>query len=80
MVLDSYDYALCNASVEETAKHLFFKCPFSECCWDLLHIQIPSQTSILETLEILKDGLHTHRFMSIIILLCCLLVNLDNQK
>jgi len=43
--------------------------PLSQGCWNLLHLHIPNQASILEILEFLKGRLQTPIFMSIILLL-----------
>ena len=58
--------------MEGTTENLFFKwSPFSrllESCWNLLHLHIPNQASILEILEFLKGRLQTPIFMNIILL------------
>jgi hypothetical protein len=36
MFLEDHTCVLCNADVEETCFHLFFQCPFSIACWNLL--------------------------------------------
>lgn len=38
MFLNDYDCVLCNAEQEEMCFHLFFECPFSQTCWNLLGI------------------------------------------
>jgi hypothetical protein len=35
---NNYNCVLCSNNVEETAFHLFFNCPFSQACWQLLGI------------------------------------------
>ncbi|PVH34302.1 hypothetical protein PAHAL_8G190100 [Panicum hallii] len=70
MQRDSYNCVICNNSVEETVDHLFFQCPFSQSCWNLLNLQIPLQASTLQSLDLLKFELHSPLFKSIFILLC----------
>ena len=38
MVLEDYNCVLCSRSCEETLLHLFFKCPFSQDCWNSIPI------------------------------------------
>ena len=35
---NDFSCMLCSPAPEETLEHLFFRCPFSENCWDLLGI------------------------------------------
>lgn len=70
MALGSYNCVLCMGSIEKTWEHLFFQCPFSRSCWNLLHLLVPTQVSTLEAMDYLKDGLNSPLFMSVIILLC----------
>jgi hypothetical protein len=37
-ILEDYSCVLCSSGSEETLEHLFFTCPFSQDCWDTLHI------------------------------------------
>ena len=70
MVLDSYACELCNTGQEETLEHLFFQCPFAVSCWNLLHLQVPLQATVLEIMDSLAAQLRTPIFMNILILLC----------
>jgi len=36
--LDDYNCVLCNSGCEETLLRLFLSCPFSQDCWNTLHI------------------------------------------
>jgi hypothetical protein len=49
--------------------HLFFQCPFSQSCWNLLNLQIALQAPTLQSLDLLKFELHSPLFKSIFILL-----------
>ena len=70
MVLDSYACELCNTGQEETLEHLFFQCPFAVSCWNLLHLQVPLQATVLEIMDSLAAQLRMPIFMNILILLC----------
>ena len=40
--MDSYDRVLiCSLLTEETLDHLFFHCPFTTACWNIIDFQIP---------------------------------------
>ena len=43
---------------------------FDLSCWNLLHLQVPLQATILEIIDSLAAQLHTPIFMNILILLC----------
>jgi len=52
MHLTSYTCAICNLDVEETMYHLFFECPFSQACWNLVgvswNLNLPHLDMILD--------------------------------
>ena len=51
MDLDSFESVLCQQSIEETAEHLFFRCPFAVDRWNLLNLTVKQQGSLSEILE-----------------------------
>lgn len=60
MYLDSYNCALWNLAVEESAHHLFVDSPFARMCWDILNVDIPLNCSFPELSSQIKIQLNTH--------------------
>jgi hypothetical protein len=69
MVIENYNCVLCNYSVEETLEHLFLHCDFNKQCWNLLGIDIPTNSNFPDIVSILKARLQSEFFMVTIILM-----------
>lgn len=69
MVIENYNCVLCNYSVEETLEHLFLHCDFAKQCWNLLGIDIPTNSNFPDIVSILKARLQSEFFMVTIILM-----------
>jgi hypothetical protein len=41
MILESYSCELCLKQVEESNKHLFFRCSFAKTCWMQIGVVVP---------------------------------------
>lgn len=70
MALDSYHCALCNQLTEETAYHLFVDCAFAKMCWDIIGIDISSDTPFPELVSLMRVQLNSSFFMEAVILMC----------
>jgi hypothetical protein len=69
MVIENYNCVLCNYSVEETLEHLFLHCDFAKQCWNLLGIDIPTNSNFPDIVSIPKARLQSEFFMVTIILM-----------
>ena len=56
-VLDNDDFSciLCDQNTEETTYHLIFECPFSQRCWDYLHIHWNHSRNFFMMLTVAKQ-------------------------
>jgi hypothetical protein len=68
MTLDWYNCALCN--LNETVQHPFLHWPFARACWELLHLDVPLDSSFPEIVTFFKVNLQTEFFMIGVILMC----------
>ena len=76
---DSYNCALCNMLVEESAFHLFLDCSVARMCWDILNVDIPLNDDFPDLAVELKAQLNTQFFMEAIILLCWIIWTARNE-
>jgi len=51
MVLDSFDCIISQQTVQETAEHLFLRCPFATSCRSFMNLHIQSEGSFPEVAE-----------------------------
>jgi hypothetical protein len=70
MHLPSYNCVLCLNGHEETRSHLFLQCSFAKECWQLIHIDIPSDSDFPEIAELLREQIQSRFFIAAIILMC----------
>jgi hypothetical protein len=70
MLLEDYLCVLCNANVEENSFHLFFQCPFSISCWNLLSISWNPNLDPLDTMLQARVDFGSSIFRELVITAC----------
>jgi len=70
MSLDDYSCVLCVNGPEETNQHLFFACPFSTACWNLIGIQWDFSLPPLDMIIQARLSFGSHIFREIFITAC----------
>jgi hypothetical protein len=60
---NDYSCVLCHNSTEETMFHLFFLCPFSQECWNSLHISWDFNQEFFSMMEDARHKFHNDLFM-----------------
>jgi hypothetical protein len=70
MFLQSYNYALCENSVEETVDHLFLHCGIAKDCWIWIGLVVPQSQGPFQVLADFRRQLNVPFFMEIIVLMC----------
>ena len=59
---------LCSSNIEETAYHLFFGCPFSKECWQMIGLQWNSLLPFYDMMSASKISFHKQFFMEVFII------------
>ena len=62
---DNYNCILCNLNTEEFTYHLFFTCPFSETCWNMIDIHWDHELNFFETIQKARIEWNTNFFMEV---------------
>ena len=65
---NNYNCVLCNNSIEESALHLFFNCPFSQACWQYLGISWDLTKEFFQMMHHAKLQYQSPFFMEIFII------------
>ena len=79
MVLEDYNCVLCSRSCEETLLHLFFKCPFSQDCWNSIpiswNLNLPPLDMVIEA----RSNFDSPIFREIFITACWIISTTRNK-
>lgn len=64
---DDSDCVLCSGGIEETVEHLFFTCPFSRRCWDVVGMEFAGPGNRLNLIHTAKRGWTRPMFMETLV-------------